>query len=249
VVGTFYAPHRKEFRMPRPYVICHMCTTIDGKVLSRRWPKLPGAVGAASLFETTAATFGIPAWLVGTTTMKEFMGRNLPLKKAKRPVPSGDFVAETKPKGLAIGTDAKGVLRFQENEVEGDHVVLLITNRASRDYRAALRDAGVSYLICGSGKQVDLRVALEKLHRVFKLKKLMLQGGGTFNGAMLAAGLVDEISQVIVPAVDGGGPGVTGVFDAPEDEAPAKGFPLRVVSHKALPRGVHWFRYRVGGTR
>src|SRR4051812_43962069 len=188
-----------------------MCTTIGGKVFPRRWPKLPGATGAASLFETTAATFGIPAWLVGTTTMKEFMGRNLPLKKAKTPVPAGDFVAEAKPKGLAIGTDAKGVLRFQANEVEGDHIVLLITAGASQDYRAALRDAGVSYLICGRGKQIDLRAALEKLHRTFKLRKLMLQGGGTFNGAMLAAGLVDEISQVIVPAVDGGGPGVTGV--------------------------------------
>jgi 2,5-diamino-6-(ribosylamino)-4(3H)-pyrimidinone 5'-phosphate reductase len=235
--------------MPRPYVICHMCTTIDGKVLSHRWPKLPAGRGAASLFETTAATFGIPAWLVGTTTMKEIMGQNLRLPKAKGPVPAGDFVANAKPKGLAIGTDAKSVLRFQENEVDGDHVVLLLTGRASRDYRAALREAGVSYLICGGGKQVDLRVALEKLGRLFKLKKLMLQGGGTFNGAMLAAGLVDEISQVIVPIVDGGGPGVTGVFDAPQEEAPSKGMPLNVISHKTLPGGVHWLRYRVGGGR
>jgi riboflavin biosynthesis pyrimidine reductase len=223
-----------------------MCTTIDGKVLVDRWPRLPGGRGGGSLFESTAATFKIPAWVVGTTTMKEFAGRSVRLKRAAAPVPAGDFVAQRRPKGLAIGTDAKGVLRFQESEVEGDHVVLLITSRASRDYRAALRDAGVSYLICGSGNQVDLHVAMEKLGRAFGLKKLMLQGGGAFNGAMLAAGLVDEISQVIVPVVDGGGPGVTGVFDTPKDEAPKRSVAaLRPISHQSQPGGVHWLRYRV----
>ena len=59
----------------RPYVICHMCTTIDGKILGDRWGKLPGCKDSATLFETTAASFGIGAWLVGTTTMKEFAGR------------------------------------------------------------------------------------------------------------------------------------------------------------------------------
>ena len=32
---------------------------------------------------------------------------------------------------------------------------------------------------------------------------------------MLKAGLVDEISQVVVPIVDGGGPTITGIFDTP----------------------------------
>jgi 5-amino-6-(5-phosphoribosylamino)uracil reductase len=177
--------------------------------------------------------------------MKEFAGKPGRLKKASAAVPPGDFVAKPNAKTLAIGTDAKGVLRFQRDEVDGDHVVLLLTGKASRDYRAALRAVGVSYLICGGGKQVDLRIALEKLGRAFKLKKLMLQGGGAFNGAMLAAGLVDEISQVIVPVVDGGGPGVTGVFDAAADVAPKKGRALRPLSHKTLPGGVQWLRYRV----
>ena len=61
----------------RPYVICHMCTTIDGKILGDRWGKLPGRKDSATLFETTAASFGIGAWLVGTTTTKEFAGRNV----------------------------------------------------------------------------------------------------------------------------------------------------------------------------
>ena len=43
----------------KPYVICHMCTTVDGKIISDRWGKLPGYKGESDLFETTAASFGI----------------------------------------------------------------------------------------------------------------------------------------------------------------------------------------------
>ena len=34
--------------MNRPYVISHMCTSIDGKILTKRWGKLPGGQGATS---------------------------------------------------------------------------------------------------------------------------------------------------------------------------------------------------------
>jgi hypothetical protein len=65
----------------KPYVICHMCTTIDGKILGGRLGKLPGGKDSATLFESTAASFGIGVWLVGTTTMKEFAGRNVKLPR------------------------------------------------------------------------------------------------------------------------------------------------------------------------
>ena len=65
-----------------------------------------------------------------------------------------------------------------------------------------------------------------------------------FDGAMLKAGLVDEISHLTVPVVDGG-VGVSGFFDIP-GKAPAKAAAtLRLVSHKLLPGGVIWARYRV----
>ena len=83
----------------KPYVICHMCTTIDGRILGDRWPKLPGGKDSAELFESTADSFGIGAWLVGTTTMREFAGRSMKLKPARRRVERTDYVADPRPEG------------------------------------------------------------------------------------------------------------------------------------------------------
>jgi 2,5-diamino-6-(ribosylamino)-4(3H)-pyrimidinone 5'-phosphate reductase len=229
----------------KPYVICHMCTSIDGKVIGQRWGKLPGSKDVSKLYETTAASFGIPAWVVGTTTMKEFAGRNVALKKAKHTIDRTDHIANPKAKSYGIGTDAKGVLRFQHNEINGDHVVLLLSEQVSDDYLAHLQEAQVSYLFCGR-EQVDPRVACRKIGSKLGLRKLMLEGGGTFNGVMLKAGQVDEISQVILPVVDGGA-GIQGFFDIP-GKAPSKAAAtLKVLKHQTLPGGIHWIRYRVTG--
>jgi len=227
----------------RPYVICHMCTSLDGKIIGHRWGKLPGYQHESELFETTAARFGIGAWMVGTTTMDEFDGPKIKLPRAKTRIPRRDFIGNKNARSFGIGADAKSVLRFQKNAVGGDHVVLLVTDRVSNDYLAHLQAAGVSYLFCGPSK-IDLKLALQKLGRTFKLRKLMLQGGGKFNGAMLEAGLVDEISHLTVPVADGGA-GVASIFDIP-GKAPVKAAArLRLLSHKLMPGGVIWARYRV----
>jgi len=227
----------------RPYVICHMCTSLDGKIIGHRWGRLPGYKHESELFETTAASFGIGAWMVGTTTMDEFDGPKMKLPRAETRIPRQDFIGNKSAKSLGIGADAKGVLRFQKNEVGGDHVVLLVTDRVSNDYLAHLQRAGVSYLFYGK-HEINLKLALKKLGGAFKLRKLMLQGGGTFNGAMLKAGLVDEISHLTVPVADGG-MGVASMFDIP-GETPAKAAAkLRLLSHKKMPGGVIWTRYRV----
>ncbi len=227
----------------RPYVICHMCTSLDGKIIGNRWGKLRGYRHESELFETTAASFGIGAWMVGTTTMDEFDGPKTKLPRAKTRIPRRDFIANKNARSFGIGADAKGVLRFQKSEVGGDHVVLLVTHLVSDDYLAHLQSAGVSYLFCGKGK-IDLKLALQKPGRAFKLRKLMLQGGGKFNGAMLEAGLVDEISHLTVPVADGGA-AVASIFDIPGKAPAGAAAKLRLLSHKLMPGGVIWARYRV----
>jgi riboflavin biosynthesis pyrimidine reductase len=229
----------------KPYVICHMCTSIDGRIMGERWGKLPGGLDSGKLFETTANSFGIKAWLVGTTTMREFSSRDFALKSAGEQIERGDYVAAPKAKSFAIGADAKGVLRFKRGDVSGDHTVVLISELASNDYLAHLRAAGVSYLFCGRD-HVDLRKALRKIGSVLGIRKLLLEGGGLFNGAMLKAGLIDEISHVIVPVVDGG-TNVATVFDIPGPAPRKAAAALRPIKHQKLAGGIQWHRYRVAG--
>src|SRR5207244_11746391 len=103
----------------------------------------------------------------------------------------------------AVGAAAEGTLRFQEPDVDGDPVVLLVSERVGDDYLSHLQDAGVSYLFCGR-REVDVKVGLDKIRRVLGIRRLMLEGGGTFNGEVLRAGLVDEFSRVVLTVEDGG---------------------------------------------
>jgi riboflavin biosynthesis pyrimidine reductase len=222
-----------------------MCTTIDGKILGHRWPRLPGIKPGSNLFETTASSFNIPAWIVGTKTMTEFSSpATIKLPRSVPSIAKYDHLANRAAKSFAIAPDNHAALRFKHNEVGGDHVVLLITRKAPDTYLAHLQSAGVSYLFCGESK-VNLPAAMTKLRTLFNMKKLMLQGGGLFNAAMLHAGLIDEISQLILPIADGGGSAVSSIFDH-EGPAPKKSAAsLRLLSQRQLSGGVQWLRYRV----
>jgi riboflavin biosynthesis pyrimidine reductase len=78
---------------------------------------------------------------------------------------------------------------------------------------------------------------------------LLLEGGGKPNGSFLRAGLIDEISLAICPAIDGarGGPHV---FDSDADmavpTAPVRSMTL--VSSELLDGGTIWLRYRIQNT-
>ncbi len=119
----------------------------------------------------------------------------------------------------------------------------------SDDYLAELREIGISYLFAGPEGR-DLALALETLGgEAFGIETLLLEGGGTINGAFLKAGLIDEISLLIYPGIDGlaGTPSIFDYLGKP-DERPAKGLSLRHTMTETLKAGMVWLRYRVERT-
>jgi len=78
----------------------------------------------------------------------------------------------------------------------------VLTETVSDAYLTGLRDDGVSYIFAGA-QELDLGRALDILNRELGIKRLEVNGGGLTNGAFLRAGLIDEISLAIFPAVDG----------------------------------------------
>jgi riboflavin biosynthesis pyrimidine reductase len=53
----------------KPYVICHMVASVDGRILTSRWR--PQGVGTG-LFERLHERLAGDAWLVGRVTGQEF---------------------------------------------------------------------------------------------------------------------------------------------------------------------------------
>ncbi len=103
-----------------------------------------------------------------------------------------------------------------------------------------LRERGISYIVSGQ-PAVDRVRAVELLNEHFGIGTLLLEGGGHINGAFLAAGLVDEISLLLVPGVDGRH-NVSAVFDGlgPERDT-AVPFKLKSVDRRA--NDALWIRY------
>lgn len=221
----------------KPYVICHMIPCVDGRIVTRDW-KLPGA--AYGHYDKTAATFKADAWLVGRISMQPYASAQA-CAGGTSAVPAGDHISQAKAKRFAVVMDTSAKLEFRSGEIDGEHVISLVSPKAPAARLATLRREGSSYLICKQGR-AGLRSALCRLRARFGIKKLLLEGGGRINGSMLEAGLIDELSLLIAPSTDGR-PGLPTLFDAGPSIAAVRG--LKLLSNKTLPGGVVWLRYAV----
>jgi riboflavin biosynthesis pyrimidine reductase len=121
----------------------------------------------------------------------------------------------------------------------------VLTKQVSDAYLAGLRKDAVSYIFAGE-RDLDLGLALEILNRELGIKRLLVEGGGGANGSFLRAGLIDEISLVICPAVDGA-KGAPSVFDSSDQDAgaPAPVRSMTLESSQVLEGGAVWLRYRL----
>ena len=188
----------------RPYVMCLMMTSVDGKILGEKWGSSPQVKTLINTFEKAHEQLGIGAWIVGRTTMeKDFTDFAKPvLKKGHQKVDREDFIAEYNGNNFAIAIDGQAKLGWHEPTMQGDHVITILTESVPDAYLAHLKDIGVSYLFAGN-KEVDLKTALRKLRKLFGIEKLMLEGGSHINGSFLNEGLIDELHQLLLPIADG----------------------------------------------
>jgi riboflavin biosynthesis pyrimidine reductase len=101
----------------------------------------------------------------------------------------------------------------------------------------------VSYVF-GGKRTLDLRLVLEKLRRLFGIRRVRIDGGGTVNGSFLEAGLIDEFSLLLAPLVDGtiASPAV---FEIAPDRRNRTAKKLALQSVRRLRNDVLWLRYRV----
>jgi hypothetical protein len=108
----------------RPYVMCLMMTSVDGKILGETWGSSPRVKTLLETFEQTHDKLGIGAWIVGRTTMeKDFTDFAKPiLKKGHHALDRQDFVAAGAPqaKSFAIAADGQAKLGWKQATMQGD---------------------------------------------------------------------------------------------------------------------------------
>jgi riboflavin biosynthesis pyrimidine reductase len=185
------------------------------------------------------------AWLIGRVTGQEF-AKGKPYPASSQEIfPRQPWFAQRDAKAYGVVLDAHGKIAWGRSDIGGDPIVVVLTEEISDAHLAGLRSEGISYIFAGKS-QLDLPLALEILNRDFGVKRLLLEGGGSTNGAFLRAGLIDELSLILCPAVDGA-KGAPSVFDSTEAEAghraPVEAMSLE--STRQLDGGAIWLRYRL----
>ncbi|GEO98509.1 dihydrofolate reductase family protein [Methylobacterium haplocladii] len=229
----------------RPHVICHMTSSVDGRIKTRRWTTLD----ADDHYETIHERLDGDAWMCGRITMQGYADSAKPLSEqpdASEAIDRSDHIARTDAAAYAIALDAHGRLDWgARNDIEGDHVVVVLTAAVSDDHLRRLRAGGQSYIIAGE-TTVDFPLALRKLRQHFGIARLLVEGGGRINGSMLKAGVVDELSLLVAPAVDGliGTPALFDV-EGGEDESLASKCRLTLTGCEQLDGGTVWLRYGI----
>lgn len=81
--------------------------------------------------------------------------------------------------------------------------IVLTTERAAAERRAAVSERGIQVIVCGEGPQVDLRSGLQRLSEL-GICSLLVEGGGRLNGSLLQNKLVDEVALFLAPKIIGG---------------------------------------------
>ncbi|MDE5902297.1 MAG: dihydrofolate reductase family protein [Muribaculaceae bacterium] len=229
-----------------PKVICHIMGSVDGRLLPDRWTLPPDGTPQSALFSEYAAlgkSLGADAWMFGKATACEAFPDKFIPGSADR-VPAGKVHAWRRDsERLFITVDPDADILYSDSRLRGDNILTVLGTNATADYLAMLEDKGISYIVLAD--PTDLREALEKIHEHFGIHTVVLQGGGIINGAMLAAGLIDELSLVVYPGIDGlaSSPSVFEYLGAP-DESPAARQSLQLLAAEVRCYGIVWLRYR-----
>lgn len=220
--------------MTRPYIICHMMTSVDGRIDCAVMEKLAGN----DEYYSTLNELNAPTTLSGRVTAQlemakagKFIAQNEDALNAE------SFSKKADAQAYTIVVDTKGSLLWENSEP----MIIITSETVSKEYLAYLDERNISWIACGKTK-IDLARAMEILAEKFHVERLAVVGGGNINAGFLDAGLLDEISILLAPGIDGRG-NMTATFDGlPKTREP---FLLKLLNVKAYADGAVWLRYQV----
>lgn len=177
--------------MDRPYVILSSAMTLDGKIASKTGDS--GISSKADLKRVHLLRLDVDAIIVGIeTVIKDDPLLTVRLAEGRNP--------------LRVVIDSKARTPLSSNlvrSVNSGPIVIAISSTASETRSRNLTSLGCKVMRCGTSGKVDLPIMLSGL-RDMGIKKILLEGGGILNAAMLNGGLVDEVIVAVAPIIIGG---------------------------------------------
>lgn len=225
--------------MDRPYIICHMVESIDGRIDCGMVDKISG-----DEYYTTLDTLGCKASVEGRVTMEHYYALPNRYEAAdKTPLGRKDAFKASERNDFHICPDTHGTLQWESAVMEDGRPLLVLTSEnVPAEYLNYLHDKGVSYIATGKNG-IDLADAMTILKTDFGVERLAMLGGGLINGGFLAAGLIDEVSLLLAPGIDGRD-GWRAMFDGISDQykLPTK---LSLQHVERMDNDVLWIKYNV----
>jgi 2,5-diamino-6-(ribosylamino)-4(3H)-pyrimidinone 5'-phosphate reductase len=247
--------------MSRPRVVVHAVASVDGRMTlapdvlllhgDDRWQAVAGS--SDDVYERLKLTYKPQVFLEGSGSFVPNSAKPEPLPPTggePQPLYQGflphHIVHRPGHQGWFTVVDSRGRVRWLYKEFEGWegwHLLVLVAHHTPPEYLAYLQREKIPYLVAGE-KRVDLHTALEKLESQLGITCVVSTAGGRLNGALLRAGLVEEISIEFFPAIIGGFE-TPALFDSPAlkpDEWPTR---LELISAQVQAEERVRLRYQV----
>lgn len=218
-----------------PHVVLHIGVSVDGR--------LDWYVGDEGLYYEVAGRWNVDALLSGSNTiLTAYAGQQTPEELAWEPAPS-DAADERQ---WLVVVDSQGRVRnwhVIRTEPYWRDVIVLCSQATPQEYLDYLSSRRIEHIVAGE-ERVDLRTALEELGEHYGMRRVRVDSGGTLAGVLLRAGLVDEVSVLVNPALVGG-TSARSMFVAPDLTSPEGVIPLKLLDVEKLRGDVVWLHYQV----
>lgn len=221
----------------KPYIVCHMMQSIDGRVACDMVDKISGDEYYEALDTLNCASHieGKHSYQIHYCGFEEFAAKH------KESVNEEKWYMANKANGYSISADTRGTLLWEGTD--NTNRLCIVSEKVSPEYLGYLESKGISYIATGKNG-IDFPRAMEILCREFGVERLAVVGGGKINGTFLNAGLIDELSTMLAPGIDGRS-GQPALFDGIEDKEDFLPFNLKFKSVVTFPNGVVWIKYDV----
>ena len=235
--------------MNKPYIICHMMTSVDGRIDCAMTSQLPGVED----YYKTLDALNLPTTVSGRVTAELEMAEP-GFFQAKNPETFGQegFSKKVSAKGYEIIVDTKGKLLWPDASDMDKPYLIITSEQVTKEYLAYLDGQHISWIACGKeridlvracGKErIDLVRACEILASEFGVERMGIVGGPAINTGFLDAGLLDEISILMGAGIDARQE-MPSVFDGFAMEHPL--VHLKLTDVQKFDSDAIWIRYNV----